>query len=476
MKTFTIALGMIFVSILYASPNVRRYTIGHALDIMEDLVEKRWPPHVATWSLSGNFAPIREERSFEVLVPIEGDVPKDIDGVFLRNGPNPQYEPKGGYHWFDGDGMIHAVSFENGTAAYVNRYIRTPRWTFENDHKGRTMYMKLGDMGGAGGLIKILVINSLRRLFGILPRDAPYHDGTANTNLLFWKDRLLALVENALPFRVYVGRDSNGPSVASVGYDSETFDFPIIAHPHVDQRTGELIALGYLLDQDTHDARYAVFDENGRRTTDFELRLEEKGMMHDFAITKRWSIVPEWSLAFKPKEMVQNGDVFSFDHNRNARLHVFPRHAASQEESKVYELDTPAFGFHVMNAFETDGGEIRMFACMTKNFSMSFHTESIVLYKFTIDPNADVVRRDVVYDRHNIEFVRVRDDLFGHVTQYGYGVRFTRARRRRPRRSLEKYERRAHVYDDVAFHRDCKTTETISPETDRNFSDGSRST
>ena len=40
----------------------------------------------------------------------EGAVPKDINGVFLRNGPNPIYIPDHNRHfWFDGDGHIHGI-------------------------------------------------------------------------------------------------------------------------------------------------------------------------------------------------------------------------------------------------------------------------------------------------------------------------------------------------------------------------------
>jgi carotenoid cleavage dioxygenase-like enzyme len=34
--------------------------------------------------------------------------------VYLRNGPNRRYAARGRYHWFDGDGMVHAVYLEDG--------------------------------------------------------------------------------------------------------------------------------------------------------------------------------------------------------------------------------------------------------------------------------------------------------------------------------------------------------------------------
>ena len=39
------------------------------------------------------------------------------------------------YHWFAGDGMIHAFHIENGKVSYRNRWVRTPKWEIEN--KGR---------------------------------------------------------------------------------------------------------------------------------------------------------------------------------------------------------------------------------------------------------------------------------------------------------------------------------------------------
>ena len=62
-----------------------------------------------------------------------GEIPDDLNGVYVRNGPNPQFEPQGRYHWFDGDGMVHAVHFADGRATYRNRWIRTDGFERERE-------------------------------------------------------------------------------------------------------------------------------------------------------------------------------------------------------------------------------------------------------------------------------------------------------------------------------------------------------
>src|SRR5437660_799741 len=78
----------------------------------------------ANASLAGVYAPVYDERADHDL-EVVGEIPDDLDGVYVRNGPNPRYSPPGRYHWFDGDGMIRAVRFRGGRASYRNRWIRT---------------------------------------------------------------------------------------------------------------------------------------------------------------------------------------------------------------------------------------------------------------------------------------------------------------------------------------------------------------
>jgi hypothetical protein len=43
------------------------------------------------------YAPACEE-ALEDNLPVEGDLPRDLDGAFLRIGPNPYFPPTGDYH------------------------------------------------------------------------------------------------------------------------------------------------------------------------------------------------------------------------------------------------------------------------------------------------------------------------------------------------------------------------------------------
>ena len=81
--------------------------------------------------LQGYYGPVNTEADAAHL-HITGEMPKDLLGTLYRNGPNPQFAPRGPYHWFGGDGMIHAFHIENGNVSYKNRWVRTPKWELEN--------------------------------------------------------------------------------------------------------------------------------------------------------------------------------------------------------------------------------------------------------------------------------------------------------------------------------------------------------
>jgi carotenoid cleavage dioxygenase len=69
--------------------------------------------------------PVRDEID-AVDLPVEGTLPPELEGLYLRNGPNAQPGVDPG-HQFVGQGMIHAVRLGGGRArSYRNRWVKTP--------------------------------------------------------------------------------------------------------------------------------------------------------------------------------------------------------------------------------------------------------------------------------------------------------------------------------------------------------------
>ena len=118
--------------------------------------------------LQGNFAPWRVEGDAPDLEVI-GELPRELNGTFYRNGPNPAFEPPGRYHWFDGDGMIHAIRLEDGRASLPQPLGAEPR-ARGGARGGPALYPGLLDMQ---------------------PSEAPSFKNTANTNIV-WHARQAA--------------------------------------------------------------------------------------------------------------------------------------------------------------------------------------------------------------------------------------------------------------------------------------------
>src|SRR4029079_1456372 len=118
------------------------------------------------WWLRGDFAPVtREVEAFDL--PVEGSLPREVSGLYVRNGSNPK--PGWAPHWFLGDGMVHGVMLEGGKATwYRNRYIRTTLLA-----AGGGLTAK-GAPGGAAGLSNVSVVHHGGKLLTLGEVGLPY--------------------------------------------------------------------------------------------------------------------------------------------------------------------------------------------------------------------------------------------------------------------------------------------------------------
>ena len=96
---------------------LRRSTFPVTEECIGDVVDfehtQPWIYGIDNPYLYGAYAPTTLELS-ESGLSIEGELPTDLVGTYFRNGQNPIHQPGNRYHPFDGDGMVHAVSFGEG--------------------------------------------------------------------------------------------------------------------------------------------------------------------------------------------------------------------------------------------------------------------------------------------------------------------------------------------------------------------------
>lgn len=321
-------------------------------------------PRKNPW-LEGNFAPVRQEVTADDL-PVMGQVPAPVCGFYLRNGANPRFLPKSGHHWFDGDGMIHGLRLWPDRARYVNRFVRTRRLAVEEAY-GQPVFGRLGEIQGKVGLLRVLV-DRLRQWIGAMPPD-DLSTGTANTSLLAWRGEILALNEASWPYRL---RATRAGELLNEGFASPPFPgapaMPLSAHPRLDPETGELRFLSYHL-MGPPAATHLRVGPDGAVRGQVPLSLSPPPMIHDFAITPRYSLLPDLPFVFDVSGMFKgDGSVFQFRPERPSRLGLLPRLASSEAEVRWFPVQ-PGFVFHWCNAWE-EGDDVVAVGCRMRRFSM----------------------------------------------------------------------------------------------------------
>jgi len=349
--------------------------------------------------LQGNFAPWRMEGDAPDL-EVRGELPRELRGTFYRNGPNPAYEPLGRYHWFDGDGMIHAISLRDGRASYRNRWVQS-RGLAEERTAGEATY---------------------RGLLEMRPTEAPRFKNTANTNIVWHAGKLLALVEAALPTAL-------APcTLETLG----EWDFggrlgtPMTAHPKIDPETGEMLFFGY--SPFPPYLTYHVVDRSGALVRSEPIELAWPSMIHDFAVTKDSVVFILCPLVFSFERVAERGGVFSWEPERGTRLGVMPRSGGSGDV-RWFETDA-SYVFHPLNAYEEDGRIVVDVARYGRFDFMSPGRErdpkwqgdaSAHLHRWTIDLTGGGVGSTPL-DDVSCEFPRADERRLGRKHRYGYAA------------------------------------------------------
>lgn len=336
--------------------------------------------------LQGNFAPVTEERTAESL-PVRGALPPELDGMLLRDGPNPA-APAPDQHWFLGDAMIHGVRLSGGRAlGYRNRYVRTA-------HVEEALGLKAAPLS---------------------PLQPPLQ-GNGNTNVIAHAGRILALGEVGLPYELDRALNTVGQ------YDfGGSFGTHMTAHPKIDPANGEMVFFGY--DFGDVKLRYHVADATGAIVHSADIDKPTTTMMHDFGVTATRVVHMDLPVVFD-LDMIARGLKFPFRwmDGQPARLGVMPRRGGSDDVTWI-DID-PCYVFHPLNAYD-DGDRIVMdVARYDRAFArgrVDFAQDVPRLVRWTIDPARGRVDSQLIDDAPQ-EFPRVSPRVECHRHRYGYAV------------------------------------------------------
>lgn len=352
--------------------------------------------------LHGLYAPVSHEASADDL-PVIGEIPRDLHGAYFRNGPNPSEPPKGMHHWFDGDGMLHGVWFENGSARYRNRYVRT----------------------------EDLQANGASPLGGIFEpsRDAPgrkvnYRD-TANTDVVYHNGKLLALwYISGQPVAV------DAQTLETIR--TETFGGKlsrnISAHSKVDPETGELVFFDYALYEPKMWT--GTVSAAGELTHFQEIDLPGPRLPHDMGMTKNYVVLHDLPVIFS-ESAIRNRMWQIHVADQPTRFGVVPRKGGAP---KWFEFPT-CYVYHVINCWE-EGGDVVMAACKMvpnglepdpKYGPYAAMADVLALraqpFKWRMNMKTGEGREEQLDDALS-EFPVVNNDRAGRKTNYSYHVVF----------------------------------------------------
>ena len=279
--------------------------------------------------LEGALAPVLDEV-LALDLPVTGTLPEELEGRWLRNGPNPlgPTDPAT-HHWFLGDGMVHGVRLCGGRAEwYRNRWVRGPR-----------VAEALGEPRPAG------------TSFGD-------RDFGPNTSVGGFAGKTWAMVEA-------------GTTPMTLTYELDTIDYDdfegslpagFTAHPKFDPTTGELHGVCYAYPDLPDRVQHVVVGPEGTVSSVTDVPVDGMPMVHDMSLTETNVLIYDLPVCLD-LDMAVGGSPFPFSWNPNhpARVGVLPRAGTADE---VVWCEAPqAYVFHPVNAYDTGDGGVVVDVC-----------------------------------------------------------------------------------------------------------------
>ncbi len=266
-----------------------------------------------------------------------GEIPDDLNGAYIRNTEVALFEPIKRYHPFDGDGMLHSMSFEAGEARYSNRFVHTDGFLAEQEAKqslwaGITEHPSNAIATTGSGARSLMKDNA--------STDVIVHRGQALASF-YQCGELYALDPRTL--------ENLGKTTWDGFFPAEG----VSAHPKLDEHTGDLLFFNYGVD--APHMHYGVVNNAGELTNYVDIPLPGPRLPHDMAFTENWTILNDLPLFWDPQALADGYYSNRFHRDMPSRFALIPRHG-STDDIRWFEAE-PTFVLHWINAYE-DGDEV----------------------------------------------------------------------------------------------------------------------
>lgn len=317
------------------------------------------------WYLKGSFTPVTKERNILIHNIDKNSKFSKISGFYGQIGSNPRikYESDNvpGYHWFDGDGMIHGLFFKkNSPIQYQNKWIKTKRFQVESRMKQK-MYINFGELRGLEGILAIMK-NLLYQEFALIS----HSKGTANTAISHWNNRTFAHHEGDQPYEISI----NNYNIKTLDRCNFDHAYSITAHPKYDNNRNN----AYFYSYNNYDFSEGLFcmrqlDKNYNIINAYNLSLVNNGMVHDIGETVNHLIIPDLPLQYDFNEILHNRVPLIFKKNETSRFGIVHKDQKNNE-TDWYELSKSVFIFHFAECYETTNDYI-IYACVMNDLDMN---------------------------------------------------------------------------------------------------------
>ncbi|MGI4859851.1 MAG: carotenoid oxygenase family protein [Janthinobacterium lividum] len=343
-----------------------------------------------------------------------------MNGTLYRTGTNVQYLPAdpNRFHWFDGDGMVHAFRLQDGRASYCNRWVNTEGLQVERA-AGRQLYNGIYEHNGTPRLP--------------LPAGASEIKMPVGINVIKLGKRVLTMHEAEGHY--WQLDPETLETIGMVDFDGQISGM-LTAHPHFDHVKNEW--LFYSLDNEENFIECFSTDPEGQIKTKHRVPLSFTPWNHDVIFSADYMIFFFGIISWRPRaaDRVPEGKSSWFvdpASGEDAKILLVRRDNGEAKwllpENSAYVLG------HFLNAYQ-QGDEIILDASVTRVTSTqaTFNPEDYYpfplvpgpsafadpeLWRFTINPSRGSVEHQRIGD-FSAEFVRPNEFVMGTPHRFGY--------------------------------------------------------